>query len=147
MVYPRHVNWRDLKVYNDHAFVVADTRSGDFDDHGLQIFSIPNIIDKARTHQNNVGYQDIYNVSYGSPEYWNYTGFGGSHNIFINEDTGYLYSVGTTTCGDGGLHIVDIRDPLHPKQAGCFAHADNSSYVHDAQCVNYHGPDTRYHGL
>ena len=142
----RHVNWRDLKVYGDYAYVVADTTSN-FDDHGLQIFNIPYIIEKARNHQRNVGSQEIYKVEYGSSDYWNYTEFGGSHNIFINEKTGYLYSVGTNTCGIGGLHVVDIKDPLKPTKAGCFAHAHNLSYVHDAQCVNYHGPDIRYQSI
>ena len=39
--------------------------------------------------------------------------------------------------------MVDVRDPLKPKFAGCYA---EDGYVHDAQCVIYHGPDTRYTG-
>jgi choice-of-anchor B domain-containing protein len=35
------------------------------------------------------------------------------------------------------------RTPLHPAQAGCFADA---GYVHDAQCVTYHGPDRAHDG-
>jgi len=70
-----------------------------------------------------------------------YTGFGSAHNIVINEETGFAYAVGTTTCS-GGLHIVNINDPLNPKYVGCFA-ADG--YTHDAQCVVYRGPDVKYH--
>jgi choice-of-anchor B domain-containing protein len=46
--------------------------------------------------------------------------------------------------------MVDIRDPLHPTFAGCFADKETGSrktgYTHDAQCVMYHGPDSRYTG-
>jgi choice-of-anchor B domain-containing protein len=47
------------------------------------------------------------------------------------------------TCDEGGLHIVDIRDPKNPTFAGCF---DDEGYVHDTQCVVYHGPDVAYQG-
>lgn len=65
---------------------------------------------------------------------------GSSHNLVINEDTGFLYIVGSTTCS-GGLHIVDVSNPLSPVMSAC--HTANG-YVHDAQCVIYQGPDTRY---
>ena len=71
-----------------------------------------------------------------------YDQFGSSHNIVINEDTGYLYSVGTYTC-TGGLHIVDISDPVNPQFVTCYK---DDGFVHDAQCVVYNGPDTDYHG-
>jgi choice-of-anchor B domain-containing protein len=52
-------------------------------------------------------------------------------------------------CG-GGLHMVDVRDPLHPKFAGCFSDPQTgrqgTGYTHDAQCVVYHGPMTKYQG-
>ena len=65
-----------------------------------------------------------------------------THNIVGNEDSGFMYAVGTRTC-TGGLHMIDVRDPPNPKFAGCFG---NDGYVHDAQCVNYTGPDNRYTG-
>ena len=40
-----------------------------------------------------------------------YSDFGSAHNIVINEDIGYAYAVGTTTCGQG-LHFVDISKLL-----------------------------------
>jgi hypothetical protein len=39
--------------------------------------------------------------------------------------------------------MVDIREPLSPKFAGCYS---DDGYCHDAQCVNYKGPDARYKG-
>lgn len=60
----------------------------------------------------------------------------------INENTGFLYIVGSRTCS-GGLHIVNIADPLNPTYVTC--HGTNG-YVHDAQCVIYTGPDSRHTG-
>lgn len=76
-----------------------------------------------------------------TPNY-HYDQFGSAHNIVINEESGYAYIVGTKTC-EGGLHIVDISNPLEPTCAGCYW---QDGYVHDAQCVNYDGPDTDYTG-
>ena len=36
--------------------------------------------------------------------------------------------------------MIDMHNPLVPTFAGCFS-ADG--YTHDAQCINYDGPDTR----
>lgn len=43
----------------------------------------------------------------------------------------------------GGLHVVDVSNPLEPKFAGCFG---GDGYVHDAQCLIYRGPDVNYYG-
>lgn len=45
----------------------------------------------------------------------------------------------------GGLHIVDIHNPLAPEFAGCFS---SDGYTHDCQCVLYgtQYPDSRYYG-
>ena len=39
--------------------------------------------------------------------------------------------------------MVDVKDPKNPKFAGCYA---EDGYTHDAQCVIYNGPDTKYQG-
>ena len=71
-----------------------------------------------------------------------YSEMGNTHNLVVNEETGFLYAVGTNTC-DSGLHAINIRDPLNPQFAGCFG---EDGYVHDAQCVVYNGPDSDYQG-
>ena len=71
-----------------------------------------------------------------------YDGFLSAHNLVINEDSGFAYAVGTNNCA-GGLHMVNIQNPTNPTSAGCFS-ADG--YTHDAQCVNYHGPDPNHQG-
>jgi choice-of-anchor B domain-containing protein len=76
-----------------------------------------------------------------------------AHNIVINTETGYAYTVGNgdggETCG-GGLHMIDIREPENPTFAGCFSDPatgrQKTGYTHDAQCVVYRGPDEDYQG-
>ena len=43
----------------------------------------------------------------------------------------------------GGLHAVDVSDPKNPTLAACFG---DDGYVHDVECLDYHGPDTPYQG-
>ena len=82
-----------------------------------------------------------------------YPGIFSAHNIVINEQTGFAYSVGSSsggeTCG-GGLHMIDVREPANPTFAGCFSDGETgrrgTGYTHDAQCVVYHGPDNDYTG-
>ena len=82
-----------------------------------------------------------------------YDGIASAHNIVINEDTGFAYAVGSggggETCG-GGLHMINIQDPLTPVFAGCFADENTgrtgTGYSHDAQCLIYEGPDADHQG-
>lgn len=72
-----------------------------------------------------------------------HTGFGNAHNIYINEDTGFAYIVGSNMCNKG-LYMMKLEpDPAHPTFAGCFG---DDGYVHDVHCVVYHGDDARYTG-
>ncbi|WNB18572.1 choice-of-anchor B family protein [Marivirga arenosa] len=123
-------SWRDIKVYKDHAFVVADNNAG----HGMQVFDLTRL-------------RDTKNLPKVFDEDAHYDGVSSAHNVVINELTGFAYIVGarnaSNNCGQGGLHIVDIRDPKDPKFAGCF---DADRYTHDAQCVIYQGPDVDYQG-
>jgi choice-of-anchor B domain-containing protein len=117
--------WRGVKVYADHVFVVSDYNGS----HGMQVFDLTRL-------------RSISNP----PETFTpdavYDGFGRSHNIVMNVETGYAYATGSDTCS-GGLHMIDVHNPLQPKFAGCY---DEDGYTHDAQCVIYRGPDTRYTG-
>jgi choice-of-anchor B domain-containing protein len=114
--------WRDMKVYKDHAFIVADQISG----HGMQVFDLTRL--RTVTSAQTFTADKLY------------TGFGPAHNIAINEETGYAYAIGSNTCS-GGPHMVDIRTPKSPVNAGCVS---QDGYTHDNQCVVYRGPDTRY---
>ncbi|MEM7084803.1 MAG: choice-of-anchor B family protein [Bacteroidota bacterium] len=117
-------DWRDVKVYSNHAFIVSEAGG-----HGIQIFDLTRLRNVANPP-----------VTFSIDAH--YTGFGNAHNIVINEDTGYAYGVGTDTY-NGGTHFVNIQDPLNPVAAGGFG---GDGYVHDAQVVTYNGPDTDYAG-
>jgi len=114
--------WRDIKVYNDHAFIVADGSANVR--HGMQVFDLTTLRDIASPPRRlrETAHED---------------GFGIAHNIAINEDTGYAYVVGSNRCS-GGLYMIDISNPVEPEFSGCFS---SDGYVHDAQCVVYNGPD------
>ncbi len=116
--------WRDMKTYADHVFIVADGNTG----HGMQVFDLTEL----RTA---VPPTTFSNTAH-------YPGVSSSHNIAINEDTGYAYIVGSNQCS-GGLHMVDISDPVNPTFAGCYS---GDGYTHDVQCVIYSGPDVTYQG-
>ena len=115
--------WRDIKVYQDNAYIVADAAGA----HGMQVF------DLTRLRGVNAPQNWLADVNYG--------GFANAHNLAINEDTGFAYAVGTNTC-NGGLHMIDITTPNNPLFAGCHDLFD----VHDTQCVAYAGPDADYAG-
>ncbi|MGB0424011.1 MAG: choice-of-anchor B family protein, partial [Flavobacteriales bacterium] len=116
--------WRDAKVYGDYAFIVSEAPG-----HGMQIFDMTQLLDL-----------EVIPSAFDSTNTTHYAGFGNAHNIVINEDSGRAYGVGTSTFF-GGLHTVDISDPLNPTIVGSFA---EDGYTHDAQVVNYHGPDLDY---
>lgn len=127
--------WRDIKTYKGYAFIVSDGAGP----HGMQVFDLKRL--------RNVTTPQLF-----TPDFV-YRNINSAHNIVINEQSGFAYAVGASsggeTCG-GGLHMIDIHDPLSPKFAGCFQDTqtgiNKTGYSHDAQCVTYHGPDTRYTG-
>ena len=124
---PTHTSsttWRDVKVYNDYAFIVSEAGG-----HGMQVFDLTRLRDVASPPETFT--EDAH-----------YDGFGSAHNIVINEETGYAYGVGTGSY-NGGPHFVNIQDPLNPVGEGGFG---GSGYSHDAQVLIYNGPDTDHTG-
>lgn len=135
--------WRDMKVFDDHMFVVSDAQA-----HGVQSFDLT----KLRQYDGEF-------LTFTEDAL--YEGLANAHNIAINELTGFAYATGVTTadtCGSRqatGLHILDVNDPKNPTFAGCFFDPETeipnsvnvgNGYIHDTQCVNYEGPDGRYAG-
>ena len=116
--------WRDIKVYNNHAFVVSEA-SG----HGMQVFDLTRL-------------RNVSNPPATFTEDAHFDNFGSAHNIVINEATGYAYAVGANTYS-GGAHFINIQDPLNPVDEGGYS---GSGYTHDAQVVIYNGPDSDYQG-
>src|SRR4051812_1987792 len=122
--------WRDVRVYQNHAFVISDSNPG----HGVQVFDL--------TRLRGVSTPQTFT------EDGHYSGFGSSHTISINEDTGFLAVAGSdSTCpgdsGHGGLQLLDIHDPIHPTFAACI---NDAGYTHESQCFTYHGPDAEHDG-
>ena len=127
--------WRDVKVHADHAYVVADGSPG----HGVQVFDLTRLrgVSEFTTFDEDA----------------RYTGVSSVHNIAINEETGFAYTVGNNgggnPCGPG-LHMIDLSSPKTPVLAGCFTDLTTgralTGYTHDVQCVVYAGPDGDYSG-
>ncbi|MBW3658984.1 MAG: choice-of-anchor B family protein [Actinobacteria bacterium] len=147
---PDHLHWHDVKIYEDHAYIVSESPA-----HLVQIFDLTRLrgVTEARTWDADALYP--LNIS--------------AHNIAINEETGFAYVVGGNDGVVGpdqclsGLHMIDLSEPKSPAFAGCYADSggpglagrivggpveDNSpaAYVHDTQCVNYKGPHKEYQG-
>jgi choice-of-anchor B domain-containing protein len=133
-------NWRDMKVYQNHMYVVSEQGT-----YGLQVFDL--------TRLRNAGDEpEMFTHDF------NYTEFGNAHNVAINKETGYAYVVGSTSGGtcaqQGGLHMVNLVDnPAEPTFAGCYFEEEaggltrsRDGYIHDTQCVVYQGPDTDHQG-
>jgi choice-of-anchor B domain-containing protein len=95
---PRHQTnalWSDIKVYENYAFVVKEG-SG----NGMQVFDLTRLRD--------IDYAD---APVTVDEDAHYNRFGNSHNLFINEDTGFAYAVGTTGDVPGASANVVTIDP------------------------------------
>ncbi|AXG69312.1 LVIVD repeat protein [Kordia sp. SMS9] len=124
-------NWRDIKVYNNHAFIVSEAPG-----HGMQVFDLTRLRNVANPPETF------------TTDAW-YNGFGSAHNIVINEESGFAYAVGAMTLDDnmfsfdGGPHFINIQNPTNPVAAGGYP---NDAYSHDAQVITYNGPDTEHVG-
>jgi choice-of-anchor B domain-containing protein len=118
--------WRDVKTYNNHAYIVAD---GSVGPHGLQVFDLTN----------------LRGVS--SPQTFTSTNidstFRNAHNIVINEESGFAYVVGSDVSGGQALAFDLNNNPANPQ----FVNSINvDGYIHDAQVANYRGPDPDHQG-
>lgn len=117
--------WRDIKIYNNHAFIVADIVGN----HGMQVFDL--------TRLRNITTPQTFTADA------IYTGVESCHNIVINESKGVAYLVGCRSNNGGGPIFIDISTPKSPTLLGSYT---SDGYSHDAQVITYQGPDTQYHG-
>ena len=118
--------WRDVKVYNNYAFIVADNVGA----HGVQVFDLTKLRN-VTSPPANFSADTVF------------TGVSSCHNIVINEDKAVAYLVGCRANNGGGPIFLDISDPLNPTSLGDFRGA---GYSHDAQVITYNGPDTDHTG-
>ncbi|MDG2234958.1 MAG: choice-of-anchor B family protein [Flavobacteriaceae bacterium] len=115
--------WRDIKVYENHAFIVSEAP-----EHGLQVFDLTRLrlIDEFQIFTSDARLTD----------------FGNAHNIWINQESGYAYVFGSELY-QGGPLFINITNPINPQVEGGYA---DDSYTHDAHIVTYDGPDNQYKG-
>ena len=139
--------WRDIKLAKNNdgvmfAFIVAD-RGG----QGLQWVPLDNAIAKCRS-QSQKPYRMVRGVDFG----WTgqtYAGATNTHNIVGNYAEDAVYLVGSGSCS-GGL----IKVPSETLSPDCLSEDclsspscyPNDGYTHDAECLTYDGPDTRFTG-
>lgn len=124
--------WRDVKVYNNHAFIVADVVGP----HGMQVFDLTRLRSVASPPENFTA-DSVFTTGLAGAV------IGSCHNIVINESKAMAYLVGCNSANGGGPIMIDISNPTSPVAVGEYT-ADG--YTHDAQVVTYDGPDTDHTG-
>lgn len=127
--------WREIRSYKNYMIIGSEAVG-----HGIQIFDMTKLLTLDPANPVNFSTTaDLTGLFTDLP-------VGRTHNVVVNEELGYAVSVGAqprnSTCR-AGLIFIDLTDPSNPTSPGC---AGQDGYVHDAHCLVYHGPDTRYEG-
>ncbi len=130
--------WRDMAVGpQDHVYVVSEAFGS-----GLQVFDLR----RLRT-ESGVLLEDGAS-----------TAIEWAHNVTTDPDRPHVVAasgaVGFAQDEDGhwhapcpgGLHFFDASVPAEPAWTSCYGGYGAHGYIHDVQCVTYHGPDGRFHG-
>jgi choice-of-anchor B domain-containing protein len=137
--------WRDVKVYNNHAYIVSD----DNGDHGMQIFDLRRLrnLDGSTTVTFNKNPKSGNNPNGvdGRVRWGSTNSPASAHNVIINEETGFAYVMGLNSNHyNGGIVIFNLNANLkNPPIVGSYS---NAGYCHDAQVVLYNGPDPDHQG-
>jgi choice-of-anchor B domain-containing protein len=128
--------WREIKGYKSYVVIGSEAY-----DHGVQIFDLRKLqkVDPASPK--------LFTNEEDLDGWWNdELPWGRSHNVVTNEERHYAAATGfqprNGTLG-AGLVFIDLTDPSSPKTLGG---SGEDGYVHDAQCLVYRGPDSRYVG-
>jgi choice-of-anchor B domain-containing protein len=120
-----------MKVIGDYVYIGSEASR-----HGLQIFDMKKLLTLSPSSPKTFSTTSDLTA--------HYSGFGNSHNIVAHPETNMIYAVGSGASGcRGGLFMLNVSNPARPTSPGCLS---AGGYVHDAQCVIYRGPDTRYTG-
>ena len=100
--------WRDIKIHLNFAYVITE---GGGPGSGMQIIDLSTLPDSASL-------VNTYNTTFTT-----------AHNLFI--DNGYAYVIGTS--GGGGMHILDLSNPVNPVETAYYI---SSGYIHDVYVWN-----------
>ncbi len=95
--------WRDMKVWNNHAYITNETSGGLFI---IDLNDLPAFPDTASFTGNDLS---------------------SAHNIFIDEN-GIAYLLGANILGGGAVFLDLTVDPLNPVFIGAY----EEQYIHDA---------------
>lgn len=130
---PKHAasnsTWRDIKVFNNYAFIGSEASGSQ-----VQTFNLANLDTITAAATLPIAFTETSSFDFG--------GSGNSHNLVINETTGYLYPVGASTCS-GGPVSLNVNNPASIVLEGCVG---IDGYSHDAMAFVYLGPDTDHIG-
>ncbi|TLD07564.1 hypothetical protein PgNI_10936 [Pyricularia grisea] len=132
---PLGSSWREIRVLKDMAIIGSEAV-----DHNIQIFDLNKVADLSPDSPVTFNPQtDLIGLFDDLP-------IGRAHNVVIDWDNEYAIAVGAQprnqTC-QAGLEYIDLSNPSSPFKPGC---ASSDGYTHDAQCVTYNGPDSRFLG-
>ncbi|KAF2269791.1 hypothetical protein CC78DRAFT_602036 [Lojkania enalia] len=134
--------WREIRTYKagltmtSHYIVIGSETF----DHHVQIFDLKKLLD--------LDYRSpkVFHPKEDLTSWYSDLPDGRAHNVLANDETGFAYIVGArprnSTCRSG-LIFLDLSNPSNPASPGC---ASQDGYVHDAQCLIYRGPHTKYVG-
>lgn len=139
--------WRDIKVINNHAFIVSDHADivNNEPGPGLQVFDLTQLRTPPTDGQFDLADQDSYGT-YNAHNVFAYTGAGGNDFAVVVGATEGNTGLSGSICsgsGAGGPLFIDVTNPQTPAWAGRFC---GDGYTHDIQCVAYTGPDADYVG-
>ncbi|KAF5026449.1 hypothetical protein F66182_1436 [Fusarium sp. NRRL 66182] len=129
--------WREIRTYKNWVVIGSEAVG-----HGIQIFDLRKLL------RINPRKPVVFDAKKDLTSHFTaLLPVGRAHNVVVNEELEYGVAVGAqprndTNCASG-LNFFDLKNPANPKSLGC---AKGDGYVHDAQCIVYRGPDTRYQG-
>lgn len=135
--------WREIRVLRNYVVVGSEAVRA-----GVQIFDLRKLLNLDPSNPTTFNQSDLTG-------HWDGLPVGRTHNIVVNEELNYAIAAGSVAGNEtvrvrpdwlpcrGGLIFINMTDPANPTSPGCAA---GDGYVHDAQCLVYRGPDTRYYG-
>ncbi|KAI3391414.1 hypothetical protein diail_7365 [Diaporthe ilicicola] len=124
--------WREIRTVKNYFIIGSEAQN-----HGIQIFDARKLL--TVTSPKTFSTTSDISLFNGLPT-------GRTHNVVSLEEKNFAVSVGAQPRTDkckSGLIFIDLTNPASPTSPGC---ASGDGYVHDAQCLVYRGPDTRYAG-